>query len=71
MGGNSQQGEHKSPCRPPPSGILSLRLQGDTDKGLCGLEKYQVTHPWAGLGPSAQPPAARLSFFNAFNSFRW
>lgn len=59
---------------PPPSGILSLRLQGDVDKGLRGLERYHLTHPWAGLGPSAQPPAACLSFFNAFNSVqmvRW
>lgn len=54
----------------PPSRVLSLQPQGDGDEGLCGLEKYHLTHLWARVAPSTQPPAGRLSLFNAFNTFQ-
>lgn len=37
-------GTHTGSMSPPPSGILSLQLQGEGDEGLCGLEKYHLTH---------------------------
>lgn len=63
-------GRHTA-CKSPPSGMLSLQPQGDWDEGLCGLEKYHVTHH-LGEGWTLYSATSRhVSLFNAFNTFRW
>lgn len=43
---------------------------GDGDEGLCGLEKYHLTHP-LGEGHTLYSATSRgLSLFNAFNTFQ-
>lgn len=62
-------GRHTA-CMSPPSRILSLQPQGAGDGGLCGLEKYHLTHPrgegWTLYSATSQ----HLALFNAFNTFQ-